>query len=78
MPLLVAVSGRARPSGGARSLRAFCLGWIAGVAYFAGTVYWTGAVIRTYGGLSLPVAISAAGALVAYLALFPALFALVM
>jgi apolipoprotein N-acyltransferase len=78
VPLLVAVSARARHSGASRPLRAFGLGWVTGVAYFAGTVYWTGAVIRTYGGLSLPVAIGAAGALVAYLALFPALFALML
>ena len=47
-----------------------------GVVYFAGTVYWTGGVMAQYGGLSLPVAALVAGLLVAYLALFPAFFAL--
>jgi apolipoprotein N-acyltransferase len=47
-----------------------------GFVYFAGTVYWTGNVMAQYGGLSLPVAVLIAGLLVAYLALFPAVFAL--
>lgn len=56
--------------------RAFTLGFVSGAAYFAGTVYWASATIRTYGGLSLPVSVLATALLVAYLALFPALFAL--
>jgi apolipoprotein N-acyltransferase len=44
--------------------------------YFAGTVYWTGGVMARYGGIALPLAAAIAGLLVAYLALFPALFAL--
>jgi apolipoprotein N-acyltransferase len=56
--------------------RAFGLGFVAGLAYFAGTVYWTGATVRTFGGLSLPVSWLVAALLIAYLALFPALFAL--
>jgi apolipoprotein N-acyltransferase len=52
------------------------MGLVAGLAYFAGTVYWTGATVRTFGGLSLPVSILVAGLLIAYLAMFPALFAL--
>jgi apolipoprotein N-acyltransferase len=43
--------------------------------YFAGTIYWTGEVVRQFGGLSLPVAVAVAALLVAYLALFPGLFA---
>ena len=78
VPLLVALFGGERRPSSSRTLRSFSLGLVAGVAYFAGTVYWTSAVIRTYGGLSLPVAIFAAGALVAYLALFPAVFSLTM
>lgn len=58
--------------------KAFGLGVITGVGYFGGTVYWTGATIRTFGGLSWPVALVAASLLVAYLALFPGLFALCM
>jgi apolipoprotein N-acyltransferase len=42
------------------------------------TVYWTGGVMAQYGGLSLPLAAAIAGLLVAYLALFPALFALIL
>jgi apolipoprotein N-acyltransferase len=49
---------------------------ITGAGYFGGTVYWTGTTIRTFGGLSWPVAVLAAALLIAYLALFPGLFAL--
>jgi apolipoprotein N-acyltransferase len=43
--------------------------------YFSGTLYWLVETMTTFGGLSTPLAIIAAGALVAYLALFPAAFA---
>lgn len=76
-PLIVAVV-QASPAPGRRALRAFGLGLMTGVVYFAGTVYWTGNVMAQYGGLSLPVAALIAGLLVAYLALFPALFALML
>jgi apolipoprotein N-acyltransferase len=56
--------------------RAFMLGWIAGLGYFGGTVYWTGTVVSQFGGLSWPVGVIVAAVLVAYLALFPGLFAL--
>lgn len=56
--------------------RAFRLGFITGAAYFAGTIYWTGTVVQQFGGLSWPVAVIVAALLVAYLALFPGLFAL--
>jgi apolipoprotein N-acyltransferase len=56
--------------------RAFLLGFVAGVGYFGGTVYWTGAVVTQFGGLSWPVGVVVAAALVAYLSLFPALFTL--
>ncbi len=46
-----------------------------GGVYFGGTLYWTAAVLRTYGDLAVPVAVFACAALVAYLALYPALFA---
>jgi len=51
------------------------LGFIAGTAGFGGTVYWIAPVVRTFGGLPAPLAVLIAGALVAYLALYPALFA---
>ncbi len=56
--------------------RAFLLGLVAGIGYFGGTVYWTGAVVTQFGGLSWPVGVVVAALLVAYLALFPALFSL--
>ena len=57
--------------------RAFGLGLTAGLVYFAGTTYWTGAVVSTFGGLAAPVALLAVALLAAYLAIFPALAALV-
>ena len=51
------------------------LGFVTGAAYFGGTVYWTGTVVTRFGGLSWPVGVIVAALLVAYLALFPALFA---
>ena len=88
VPLLIALSGwRGRPAlsgveGGSRlpgqpPLRAFTLGLISGILYFVGTIYWTGTVIRTFGGLALPVAVFAVLLLASYLALFPALTALI-
>ena len=59
-----------------RRERAFLLGFVAGAGYFGGTVYWTGTVVSQFGGLSWPVGVIVAALLVAYLALFPALFAL--
>jgi len=55
--------------------RAFVFGLAAGGVYFAGTVYWTSGVMAQYGGLQTWMAVAIAGLLVAYLALFPALFA---
>jgi len=43
--------------------------------YFAGTLYWLVQTMTTFGGLSSLLALFAAALLVAYLALFPALFA---
>jgi apolipoprotein N-acyltransferase len=63
--------------GGVRPRRAFGLGLAAGAVYFGGTLYWTPDVLRTFGGISLPLAVAAGGLLVAYLALYPALVALV-
>jgi apolipoprotein N-acyltransferase len=80
VPLLLALTGwrdgttRLR---GQPPLRAFLLGLTAGVVYFAGTIYWTGTVVRTFGGAATPVALLAMVLLAAYLALFPALTALI-
>ncbi len=62
---------------GVRPRRAFALGLVSGAIYFGGTLYWTPDVLRTFGGISLPLAVAAGGLLVAYLALFPAFAAVV-
>ena len=77
--------GRSAPSGvggperlpGQPPLRAFALGLTTGALYFIGTIYWTGTVVRTFGGLATPVAVLAMLLLASYLALFPALTALI-
>jgi apolipoprotein N-acyltransferase len=46
--------------------------------YFAGTLYWLVETMTTFGELPTVVAFVAAGLLVAYLALFPAAFALIL
>jgi apolipoprotein N-acyltransferase len=56
--------------------RAFTLGLLTGVVYFVGTLYWITRVMVMYGGLQTWVAVLVNAALIAYLALFPALFAL--
>jgi apolipoprotein N-acyltransferase len=58
--------------------RAFLLGLSSGAVYFAGTLYWLVETMTTFGKLATPIALFAAGALVAYLALFPAAFALIL
>ena len=74
VPLLVALfGGRSRTT----PLRAFYLGLVTGLLYFTGTIYWTGTVVRQFGGLAMPVALLAMLLLAAYLALFPALTALI-
>ena len=62
---------------GATLRRAFNLGLLSGIVYFAGTLYWITRVMVMYGELSVWVAVLVNAALVAYLALFPAIFALV-
>jgi apolipoprotein N-acyltransferase len=79
-PLLVALAGRSRTaSGPSFSLRrAFLLGLVTGVVYFIGTLYWITRVMAVYGGLQQWVAVLVNAALIAYLALFPAVFGVVM
>jgi apolipoprotein N-acyltransferase len=69
-PLLVALSG-------APLRRSFLLGLTTGIIYFTGTLYWITRVMAVYGGLQMWVAVLINAALIAYLALFPALFALI-
>lgn len=71
-PLLVAVTHRWHTM-----RRAFLLGLVTGIFYFAGTLYWLVETMTTFGGLSTPLAAFAAAVLVAYLSLFPAAFAVV-
>lgn len=73
-PLVVALVRSARTS---RWPHAFFLGLAAGAAYFAGTLYWLVETMTTFGGLATPIAVVAAGLLVAYLSLFPAAFAVI-
>jgi apolipoprotein N-acyltransferase len=54
------------------------LGWTTGVVFFAGTLYWVTQVMVVYGGLAPVVAVAVNAALVATLALFPAVFALIL
>ena len=50
----------------------------AGVVYFVGTVYWTGSVLSTFGGLSGILAAVAMLLLALYLAIYPAIFAVIL
>lgn len=62
--------GTTQSARGVSISRGLQLGLIAGVVHFAGTVYWTGATVHTFGGLAMPVAVVVAGLLVLYMALF--------
>jgi apolipoprotein N-acyltransferase len=71
-PLLVALAHRPQSV-----RRSFTLGLLAGFVYFAGTLYWFVVTITVFGGLSTIVAVFAAALGIAYLALYPALFAVI-
>jgi apolipoprotein N-acyltransferase len=71
-PLLVAIAHRRQSP-----RRAFALGLTTGVVYFCGTLYWLVETMTTFGGLNTALATFAAGVLIAYLSLYPALFALI-
>jgi len=51
-------------------LRAFVLSLVAGMAFFIGTVYWTGTVIVTFGDVPVPIAAIGVVLLSAYLSLY--------
>ena len=57
--------------------RALALGFVAGLVYFTGTLYWITRVMSFYGGIPTFVAGLVNAALIAYLSLFPAVFALI-
>jgi len=71
-PLLVALMGRVS------LLRAFALGLTAGAIYLFGTLYWLSTVMARYGDINTAGAVVINAVFVAYLALYPALFALVL
>jgi apolipoprotein N-acyltransferase len=58
--------------------RLFLLGLCTGAACFSITLYWLVETMTTFGGLATPLAAVAAAILVAYLALFPAAFAVIL
>jgi apolipoprotein N-acyltransferase len=59
-------------------IRSFTLGLTTGIVYFTGTLYWITRVMTVYGGLDEITSVLVNAALIAYLALYPAVFALVM
>jgi apolipoprotein N-acyltransferase len=73
-PLVAAIIRDGRVS----ARRTFLLGLLSGAVYFSGTLYWLVDTMTTFGGLPTAGAIVAAGLLVAYLSLFPAVFAFVL
>lgn len=75
VPLLVALSGwtgRSATLPGVSTRRGFLLGLAAGFVHFAGTVYWTGATVSTFGGLPVFVAVIVAALLALYMAAYVA------
>jgi apolipoprotein N-acyltransferase len=56
-------------------LQDFLKGFLAGLIYFTGTLYWITGVMAVYGGLSQWVAVLVNAGLILYLSVFPALFA---
>ena len=73
VPLLVALG---RPAT-ARRRRPFLLGFLTGLAYFTGSLYWLTDVMTTFGGLGTGVAAGVALLLILYLSLYPGFAALV-
>ena len=73
VPWLIALSGwngRGVAIPGVSTRRGFVLGLIAGFVHFAGTVYWTGATVSTFGGLPVIVAVIVAALLALYMATY--------
>lgn len=75
-PLLIAVALEVRRTAAqSRRARVFQLGWITGFTHFSLTVSWVVEVMNLHGGLPTVVAWLVMFLLAAYLALYPALFA---
>lgn len=76
VPLLVALAGwrgRAGVYPGQPFRRGAALGATTGVVYFMGTIYWTGAVVTTYGGIPKVVGLLLALVLALYMSVYTAL-----
>jgi apolipoprotein N-acyltransferase len=69
VPLLFALQGKT-------SRAAFRLGYLCGLVHYVTTFYWIRNVVEQYGGVPLPLAIVVLLLMCGYLALYPALFAL--
>ncbi|HTV02554.1 MAG TPA: apolipoprotein N-acyltransferase, partial [Luteitalea sp.] len=72
-PLCVAIARTARRPA-PRGPRPFLLGLVTGLVAFAGTVSWTSDVLAIFGGLNAGLAWVLAALLIAYLAIYPAIF----
>lgn len=59
-------------------LRAFLLGLLTGGIYLGGTLYWLSTVMSHYGSINIAGAVVINAIFIAYLALYPALFALIL
>jgi apolipoprotein N-acyltransferase len=68
-PLIVAVALRVKAPR-YTAWAAFRLGLATGLVFFSGALYWTVAVMTTYGGLPTAVAVGASGLLALYLSLY--------
>ena len=74
-PLCLAVARTAsRPA--PRGPRPFLLGLVTGLVAFAATISWTSDVLAIFGGLNAVLAWGLAALLIAYLAVYPAIFSL--
>jgi apolipoprotein N-acyltransferase len=65
------------PGRGFRRGSPFVLGFLAGLLYFTGTLYWITRVMAVYGGLPFWLAALLNAGLIIYLSVFPALFAMI-
>jgi apolipoprotein N-acyltransferase len=74
-PLIVAVVLTSRATATARWRGPFVLGVLAGVIYFAGTLYWIANVMAQHGGLPFALAAALMVGLAVHLSLFVGLFA---
>ena len=62
---------------GAGMKRGFMLGWLSGVVFFLGTIYWVVNSMHNYGGLPVYVSVFVMLFLVALLSVYPAIFGLI-